>query len=201
LTGNSRPPRARRRAYLLLFCRSNAVRPQETYVYDIAAMKLGDHREVIEVATAAEIASATLAMVGQCQHAVEIISRELDPPVYDTPQFIDMLTTLVLNRRRARIRVILFEPQAVVSRGHRLSEMAARLSTFIEMRKAGAQFHSFNQSVLIVDATGYIQRLSAERYEGKVCFHDPKTCKYLLDDFENMWSKSAPDPNLRRFNI
>lgn len=168
---------------------------------DIANYKLGDQREVIEISTAAEHAAAALAMVRQCQHSIEIISRELDPPIYNTPEFIEAITGLILNRHRARLRVLLFDPAAVVRHGHRLTETAARLSTFIEMRKPAPQFHAYNQSLMVVDATGYIQRLSAERFEGKVCFNDVRTCKYVLDDFENMWEKSAPDPNLRRFNI
>jgi hypothetical protein len=136
--------------------------------------------------------------VQQARFNVEIVSRLLDPPVYDTAEFADAITNLILGRRAIKIRILIFDPLAVVQRGHRLVDVAGKLSSFIEMRKPGLEHANFNGSLLMADATGYILRESSERYEGTVNFCDRTVSKNLLEAFEEMWARAEADPNLRR---
>jgi hypothetical protein len=161
-------------------------------------LELGKSDEAVAIETVQHHRDAAVRMVGQARFNVEIVSRLLDPPVYDTPEFIDALTKLILGRRAVKVRVLVFDPQAVVHRGHRLVDLSGKLSSFIEMRKPGIEHMNFNGSLLMADAKGYILRENAERYEGTVNFHDRAVSKNLLDAFEEMWARGTPDPNLRR---
>jgi hypothetical protein len=163
-----------------------------------AHLELGKTNETVPIDTVDHHRTAAVRMVQQARFNVEIVSRLLDPPVYDTSEFIDALTRLILERRQVKVRVLVFDPQAVVHRGHRLVELAGNLSSFIELRKPSMEHANFNGSLLMADAKGYILRESAERYEGTVNFHDRTVSKNLLDAFEEMWSRATNDPNLRR---
>ena len=163
-----------------------------------AHLELGKTDETVAISTADEHRTAAVRMVQQARFNVEIVSRLLDPAVYDTADFTDVVTKLILGRRGMKIRILVFDPQAVVQRGHRLIEVAGNLSSFIEIRKPGEEHANFNGSLLMADGNGYILRESAERYEGTVNFFDRMVSKNLLEAFEEMWGRATADPNLRR---
>ena len=164
-------------------------------------LELGKTDEDVAISTAEQQHEAALRMASQARNTIEIISRQLDPPVYDTPPFIDALTRMVLNNRRARIRILVCEPLTVVRYGHRLLDLAGTLSTFFELRRPGPEHRDFNGSILIADDVGCIVRQSAERYEGTVNFFNRRLTRNLLETFGEMWGKSIPDPNLRRMRL
>ena len=163
--------------------------------------KLGENDELVEVTAAEEHRIAVTMMSQQARHGIDIISRELDPLVYDTSHFADAARHLILTGVRPHIRVIVANPEAVVHRGHRLVETAMNLTSFFDLRKAGEEHRNFNISLLIADATGYVHRLSAERYEGTLNFNDRRQSQLFMNEFEEMWAKAVPDINLRRLSL
>jgi len=94
-----------------------------------------------------------------------------------------------------------FDPENIVRNGHRLVEFAGSVSSFIELRKAGREFHSYNECLLLADSVAYIHRLNGERFEATANFNDRRQSKFYMDDFEIMWASSLPDPNLKRLSI
>lgn len=163
-----------------------------------AHLELGKTDEAVAIDTVGHHRDAAVRMVQQARFNVEIVSRLLDPPIYDTSEFVDAVTKLILARRAIKIRILIFDPLSVVRRGHRLIDLAGNLSSFIEMRKPGPEHANFNGSLFMADAKGYILRENAERYEGTVNFYDRTVSKNLLEAFEEMWAKAEADPNLRR---
>ncbi len=169
---------------------------------DFAYHSLGESTEdAIKITTREENAKAALELVKQSRQKLAIISQELDPNVYDQVDFIEALRKLVVNNRYVEVRIIVFEPELIVRKGHKLLDLAGKVSSFIEMRKVSSKFKSFNESVLIADEIGYLYRESTERYKGKVNFNSKRESKHLLDVFENMWETAKSDPNLRRMHI
>jgi hypothetical protein len=171
-------------------------------MHDFANYTLGESSEdAIRITTREENAEAALELVKQSRQKLAIISQELDPLVYDQADFIDALRKLAINGRNVEIRIIVFEPELIVRKGHKLLDLAGKISSFIEMRKVSSKFKSFNESVLIADEIGYLYRESTERYNGKVNFNSRRESKHLLGVFDNMWETAKPDPNLRRMHI
>ena len=163
--------------------------------------KLGENDDLVEVTTSEEHRIASLMMLQQARRGIDIISRDLDPMVYDTNQFAEAARHLILNGVRPRIRVIVASPQAIVHRGHRLVEIAMKLTTFFDLRMAGEEHRNFNLSLFVADTTGYIHRLSSDRYEGTLNFNDRRESQLLENEFEEMWAKALPDVNLRRLSL
>ncbi|MCZ6526007.1 MAG: hypothetical protein O6928_05540 [Gammaproteobacteria bacterium] len=140
-------------------------------------------------------------MAQQCKRTIEIVSRELDPPFFDTEEFVEACKKMILANRNAKLRIIVFEPQAIVARGHRLLNLAGTLSSFFEFRKPDLEYSNFNEALFITDSTGYVHRQNIERFEGIVNFNDKRQSKYLLQKFDDIWEKSAPDSNMRQLHI
>lgn len=155
----------------------------------------------LKIDTRQENADAALELAKQCKYKLAIISKDLDPFVYDQFEFIEALRKIALNGRHAEIRIIVFEPESVVRKGHKLLDLAGKISSYIELRKPSAEYKKFNEAVLIADEVGYLFRENAERYKGKVNFNGRRESKYMLEVFDDMWETAKPDPNLRRMHI
>jgi hypothetical protein len=169
---------------------------------EFANYTLGESTEdAIKVTTREENAEAALELVKQSKQKLAIISQELDPLVYDQVDFLDALRNLVTNNRYVEVRIIVFEPELIVRKGHKLLDLAGKVSSFIELRKVSSKYKSFNESVLIADEIGYLYRESTERYRGRVNFNSRRESKHLLDVFNNMWETAKPDQNLRRMHL
>ena len=163
--------------------------------------RLGETDEMVSVTTSDDNRLASYLMASQAKRTLDIISRRLDPPVYDNEEFVESVKKLILYNTRAQIRILVFEPKTIVQYGHRLLDLGLNLTSFIDFRKPNNEFNSFNESLFIADRTGYIHRNSAERYEGTLNFNDKRLSKILTDQFDEMWEKSVQDPNLKRVHL
>lgn len=169
--------------------------------HDIDSFVLGETTGRIRVDDADSNRAVALAMARQGRRTIELASRQLDPLVYDTPDFIDALKHMVLGSRYARVRILVLQPDAVVTRGHRLLQLAHTLSSFIEVRVPGTDHQDFNEAMLVVDRSAYIHRLLSDRYEGRADFNDPNAVVDLLRRFDTVWEHGEIDPNFRALHL
>ena len=170
-------------------------------MYKFEKYQLGISNDEVAISSSDEHHLSATMMAQQCSRDISIISRELDPQVYNLPLFADAVKNMLLANRRAKVRIIVFESRVIVRRGHLLLNLATHLPSFIEFRKPGNEYNNFNESLFVADNTGYIHRTSAERFDGSINFYDKRKSKILMDVFEEMWGRSDPDPNLRNMSL
>ena len=163
--------------------------------------ELGHTHDAIAVETRDENRSVTVKMARQCKNSMEIISRSLDPLIYDDQEFLDAVRGIILANHHARIRIIVLNPQVISKHGNRLVNLAMDLSTFIEIRKPGTEYSGFNEALFIADGCGYIHRHKSDRYEGTANFNDLRTSRFLLEHFNEMWNKAQRDTNFRKLHL
>jgi len=137
----------------------------------------------------------------QARTTLDIVSPDLDKAVFDTAEFNEAVKTLATSSRKARIRILIRDSEKVIKQGHRLLELARRISSYIEVRVQGKPFKDFNESWLIVDAKAWVRRPYADRYEAEVDFSAARKLREVLQDFDAMWNEGVHDPNLRRLNL
>ncbi|MFT4580377.1 MAG: hypothetical protein ACI915_004825 [Gammaproteobacteria bacterium] len=160
-------------------------------------------RDVAEIAfeTSDALRALSLDIVTNCQRTLDITSRHLDPMLFDNQAFVDAVKQLVLNSRLAKVRILVVDIQPVVSRGHRLIELASRLSSFITIRKPGNDYKHFNEAMLIADTLAYTHRRFADRYDGLGSHSDIRRATDLTGRFEEIWQRAELDENFRRLHI
>jgi hypothetical protein len=144
---------------------------------------------------------AALSMARQAARGIDIVSRHLDPQMYDNREFCEAVSQLVVGSRRARVRALVRHTDPVVKGGHQLVALAQRLSSFIEIRVPAREYDDYNAAFLLVDGAGLIYRMLSDRYEATVSFNDPRRAQDLGRQFEEMWQTAAPDTNLRRAHL
>lgn len=162
---------------------------------------LGETTEEITLETSDENREAAIKMINGCRHHLNIISRDLDPCIYDTRELTDAIKKLALRSRSSRIRIIILQTESLKTRGHRLLDLSERLSSFIEIKKPAKQHSEYNRSLMLVDNCGYIRRPHADRFEGKASFHDRKSVAELQEEFKILWENGEYDPNFRRLSL
>jgi hypothetical protein len=155
----------------------------------------------VTIESGEELFSVTSDILVQTSHTLDIVSRHLDPIVYDQPEIVDLIKHVALGSRKARIRIVITDLRPVVSRGHRLLELAQRLTSFISIRVPGHSHKNFNEAMLIADNSAYIHRPFADRYEGEAHLANRGKARGITSRFEELWEKADTHPSLRRLHI
>jgi hypothetical protein len=168
---------------------------------DFAHLVLGEYAEPVYVETSEANRLATLAMARQASRSLDVVSRNLDPPVYDDPALSDAVKMMVRKSRNARVRIMVQDAGPMVARGHRFIDLAQKLSSFIEIRVPAGEHAKYNSALLVADSTGFIHRTLADRYEGIVNFNDRRNALEYIRQFDEMWATATPDPNLRALRL
>ena len=165
------------------------------------SVHLSSRAEDICFSSALELRKLSVEMAGRTKRQLDIVSRSLEPSVYDTQDFLDVAKSLALSGR-GRIRILVLEPAALISRGgHRLVDLTMRLSSFMEIRSPGPDQPEFSEAMLIADRLGVIHQKYADRYEGIANFHAPRRAVQLAESFEALWRHAEPVPYFRRLML
>jgi hypothetical protein len=144
---------------------------------------------------------AAALLVGQARRQVELFSPDLEPALYDQTPFIDALTRLCLSSPRARVRVLAKDFDRAVKDGHRLVELARRLSSYVELRKVHSDYQENNEAFLLVDDYGRLHRRHSPRFEGSFSCKAPLEVRRLRAFFDEVWERSEPVADLRRLHL
>ncbi len=162
---------------------------------------LGVSAGAFEISERAILAALCLAMVSQTRRSLDMVSRHLDPPLYDNEAFAAAVKHIALNHRSARIRLFILDPRPLVNRHHRLLDLAERLPGFIEIRTPSPPYKNFNEALLIADKLGYVRRQFSDRFEAEADFCDRRRATALAERLDEMWERGLPDPNFRRLHL
>lgn len=167
----------------------------------LAAYRLGENNAMLELESSRDNYTVALAMLQQSRREAVIFSRQLDGALYDTAEFAAALSQCISRQPKFRLRILLQQVDPLIKAGHRLIEISRRLSSSIEFRHVHADYADHNQAFMVFDGRGMIKRQHADRYAGIASFNAPREARELLNFFDEVWSRSEPDPNLRRLYI
>lgn len=162
---------------------------------------LGETTTTFPLSSSADNRQAAWHMAAQAKRSLYILSHNLEHLVYNTQGFSTALGRLAARSRYTEIRVLVQDSRNAVQRAHRLVSLAQRLSSNIHIHKPHWDHRTVSQAFMVADETAYLHRIIASRYEGKANFNDPVKARELLKLFEEMWERSAPDPELRRLDL
>ena len=168
---------------------------------DLSDCILAETRTLYTVSQLSENLSAIEHLLQQSQHSIDIFSHMLDHRVFDQDGVLDAIRAMVVVNPRARVRILVREPQFMINNGHRIMELARRLSSYIEIRQTHEHYAQTSRMFVIADQRGYLYKESDERYEGLVNFNDPATSREWLNTFNEAWEHSQALSDFRRLHI
>lgn len=164
-------------------------------------LRLGETSLEFEVEKLAEARAVAHALAAQARRTLLLHTEDLEPAIYDDSAFLDAVSRLVRAHGQSRIWILINDARKVVQHGHRLIEIARRLSSAIQLRRPAPQYRNDHESFLLVDGCGYLHRRIAARYEGIANFHDPGKVADFEKYFMEVWERSEPDEEIKRLYI
>jgi 50S ribosomal protein L16 3-hydroxylase len=165
------------------------------------ARKLGEASDSLFLETRDQQRDTALHMVSQARRSVHLFTRNLDPTLYDNEPFIEAIKQLAIATPNTKIYILMQDPRDVIQHGHRIVELARRLSSHIFIHRAADEDQERLDSFLIVDEVGVMRRPHSDRFEGSADYYAPGEARQLLKFFNEAWERSQPEPELRRLHL
>jgi len=168
---------------------------------DIQNYRLGETNELLTLETSEQHREVAIAMAQQAHRSIHIFTHDLDNILYDNAAFDEAVSRLLRSSPQAHLQILVQDSDRAMRSGHRLINLAQRLSSKIEIRKPIPEYRDIARVFFVADETGYISRPLATRYEGVANFSDRLSARDLADFFREVWERSQPDSALRRLYI
>lgn len=146
-------------------------------------------------------ARAAVRIAALARRSLVLLSRDLEPQIYDDERFLAEVRRIATSGRYARVRVLVQDSARATREGHRLVELARRLSSFVEIRKPHPDHRNVIESFLVADERALLHRKEADRFEGYADLDAPADARRLLRVFDEIWGRATPDPELRRLGL
>lgn len=153
------------------------------------------------ISTRDEMRQAVTEVAREATRKVSIFTHDLEPGIYDDPDFLEVIKRLVLSQTYARIRVLIADPTRAIKNGNKFVQLGRRLNTYIEFRHVREDLRTHAESFCIADEQALVYRLQANRWEGIVDTHEPAVAKLYGKMFDEIWLASEVEMEFRQLGI
>ena len=153
------------------------------------------------ISTREETREAVIAIAKEAKRKVSIFTHDLEPGIYDDPDFLEIIKRLVLSQTYSRIRVLIADPTRAIKNGNNFVHLGRRLNTYIEFRHVREDLRTHGEAFCIADETALLYRLRATRWEGICDTYEPKVAKLYGSMFDEIWFASEVAAEFRQLGI
>jgi len=148
-----------------------------------------------------ELRQAIIDVAAETTRKLSIFTHDLEPGIYDDPDFLDIIKRLCLSQAYARIRVLIADPTRAIKNGNNFVHLGRRLNTYIEFRHVREDLRTHAESFCIADETALVYRLQASRWEGIADTYEPAVAKLYGKMFDEIWQASDVEIEFRQLGI
>ncbi len=148
-----------------------------------------------------ELRKAIIDVASETTRKLSIFTHDLEPGIYDDPDFLDIIKRLCLSQTYARIRVLIADPTRAIKNGNNFVHLGRRLNTYIEFRHVREDLRTHAESFCIADETALVYRLQASRWEGIADTYEPAVAKLYGKMFDEIWQASEVEIEFRQLGI
>lgn len=183
--------------------RFNVHNPQSATVdaapFEPAPFILGQNRQIQHFNNQQDARAHALALLQQAQRSLCLYSADLEPWLYHHSSMQAACTDFLLANPRNQLRILLRDTTLAVKHGHRLFSLARRLPSNCQIRKLHPDYPSEVLNFLLADDCALLLRPEPSQYAGYACYQDPASVRLRRAQFEQAWSTSISDADLRSF--
>lgn len=153
-----------------------------------------------ELGTQVEFRDAACELARNARLQLNILTYAFEREIYGHSDFTRAVQQLCTGHSRARVRVLIHSPEWASRSGHRLVELARRLSSFIELREMNDQDKELTSEVLIADEQSLLLRDSPDVVQARYYPDDMRLAGGWLKRFEGLWNGGEAVQALRQLN-
>ncbi|MDX1500035.1 MAG: hypothetical protein R3176_09065 [Woeseiaceae bacterium] len=153
------------------------------------------------ISTQEEMRQAVIEVARQAKRKVSIFTHDLEPGIYDDPEFLEVIKRIVLAQTYSRIRVLIADPTRAIKNGNNFVHLGRRLNSYIEFRHVRDDLRTHAEAFCIADETALVYRLQASRWDGIVDTYEPAVAKLYGKMFDEIWLASEVEREFRQLGI
>ncbi len=153
------------------------------------------------ISTQEEMRLAAIEVAREATRKVSIFTHDLEPGIYDDPDFLEVIKRLVLSQTYSRIRVLIADPSRAIKNGNNFVHLGRRLNSYIEFRHVREDLRTHAESFCIADETALVYRLQAARWEGIADTFEPSVAKLYGSMFDEIWLASEVEVEFRQLGV
>lgn len=153
------------------------------------------------ISTQEEMKQAAIEVIREAKRKVSIFTHNLEPGIYDDPEFLEIIKRMVLSQTYARIRVLIADPSRAIKNGNNFVHLGRRLNTYIEFRHVREDLRTHAEAFCIADEKSLVYRLQANRWEGIADTYEPAVAKLYGSMFDEIWLASEVEMEFRQLGI
>ena len=158
---------------------------------------LGEHQPPQSASTAEQLRSHALALIQQARRSLCLYTPDLEPWLYDQQDLGEACSQFLRSHPRNRLHILLRDSRLVVRNGHRLLRLARQLPSNCQIRLLHPDYPADEIAYLLADDCGLLLRRAPQLPAGQVHYQERARVRQLQRQFDQAWSTSLSDPNLR----
>lgn len=144
---------------------------------------------------------AALEIAKLARYRLAIMTPDLEPGLYGSPEFRDELRRIARSSRFALVRILVRDAQRAAREGHLLVELALALPTYVQIRVPDPDDEQRTDAFVLADDDAILYRVAPEVADGVVEIEGSAIARERLRSFDRLWERAQPDPNFRRLGI
>jgi predicted GNAT family N-acyltransferase len=157
---------------------------------------------VIRFDRAASARVTAMDLMRVARHRIGIATQSLDTELFDHDAVIALIKHVAMSGRGARIQILAEDVAPAIQSSHRLVELAQRLSSLVEIRRANRRDDpEFGPATVLTDAGGWLRRPDPLRFEGEAGLDDRPRCREMWLTFERSWERAEPETAVRALKL
>ena len=122
---------------------------------------------------------------------VTILSTSLPKALYGNDEFCAALSALARSHRQADIRILVLDPEPLVSGHHPLRRLQQRLPSKMNIRQAAMQGEHPQRGYMIVDRSCLLLQHDDGQFDGFCNSEARAEAASLLEEFNELWSRQS----------
>lgn len=157
---------------------------------------------VIRFDRAAAARVTAMDLMRAARHRIGITTHSLDADLFDHDAVVALIKRVAMSGRGARIQILVEDITPAIQGSHRLVELAQRLSSLVEIRRASrCDDPEFGPATVLTDAGGWLRRPDPMRYEGEAGLDDRPRCREMWLSFDRSWERAQPETAVRALKL
>ncbi len=146
-------------------------------------------------------AAVALDLARQCSRQLRLYSPDLDHALFDSESFAAALSELARSHRQSEVRLLIRDSRPLVERGHRLLELARKLSSSVRIRLVDERADDASESYLVADLRGVLCFDNREPESGWADYNNQPLAESFRDRFDQLWERADESPELRALHL
>ena len=164
-----------------------------------APFVLGSHVDLERFSRPEQAQAHALALLLQARQNLCLYSPDLEVWLYSHSSVQQACTQFLLASPKNRLRILVRDVGKPVRQGHRLLNLARRITSNLHIRRINPDHPADECAYLLADDRGLLLREQPEQYAGYALYNDPGRVRQRQAQFDQAWDLSLLDPDLRSF--